>query len=228
MRRILLTTATAFLALVPWTSSSFAQTAYVGATLFDGTGADPVEDAVVIVVGDRVLEVGRRGEIEIPDYLAVVEADGKWIVPGLIDAHIHFFQSGGLYTRPDVIDLRDWRSYETEMDAIDADLEETFRRYLASGVTSVVDVGGGYWNFEVREKANGQLHAPRTAVAGPLVSTVSRPQMDIGDPPIIEVESPEMARELVRKQLTRDAVERDDPARWQFRSQPADHRGDDR
>ena len=68
-------------------------------------------------------------------------------------------------------------------------------------VSAVVDVGGGYWNFEVRDRANGQIYAPRTAVAGPLVSTVSRPQMDIGDPPIIEVDSPEMARELVRKQL---------------------------
>ncbi|MBD3870871.1 MAG: amidohydrolase family protein [Acidobacteria bacterium] len=163
-----------------------------------------MENAVVIVMGDRILEVGVRGEIEIPEILPVVEVSGKWIVPGLIDAHIHYFQSGGLYTRPDVIDLRGWRPYETEMARIEADLGETFRRYLASGVTSVVDVGGGYWNFGVRDKANEQLYAPRTAVAGPLVSTVSRPQMDIGDPPIIEVDSPVMARELVRKQLEYD------------------------
>jgi imidazolonepropionase-like amidohydrolase len=201
MNRTFRRTAVCILLLVGWATGATAQTAYVGATLFDGSGADPVEDAVVVVMGDRIFEVGRRGEIDLPDYLEVVEADGKWIVPGLIDAHIHYFQSGGLYTRPDVIDLREWRSYETEMAAINADLEETFRRYLASGVTSVVDVGGGYWNFEVREKANQQLYAPRTAVAGPLVSTVSRPQMDIGDPPIIEVGSPEAARELVGKQL---------------------------
>jgi imidazolonepropionase-like amidohydrolase len=201
MCRSLLTAAAVFLSLVPWTSSTFAQTAYVGATLFDGTGADPIEDAVVIVMGDRILEVGPKGEVAIPDYLPLVDVSGKWIVPGLIDAHIHYFQSGGLYTRPDVIDLRSRRSYKTEMARVEADLEKTFRRYLASGVTSVVDVGGGYWNFEVREMANQQLYAPRTAVAGPLVSTVSRPQMDIGDPPIIEVDSPEMARELVRKQL---------------------------
>jgi len=189
------------LVLAAWTSMATAQTAYVGATLFDGTGADPVENAVVIIMGDRILEVGGREEIELPDFLPVVDVTGKWIVPGFIDAHIHYFQSGGLFTRPDVIDLRDWRPYETEMARIEADLEETFRRYLASGVTSVVDVGGGYWNFGVRDKANQKLYAPRTAVAGPLVSTVSRPQMDIGDPPIIEVDSPEMARELVRKQL---------------------------
>jgi imidazolonepropionase-like amidohydrolase len=201
MRRNLTTTVAAVLILAVWAPGAFAQTAFVGATLFDGTGADPVENAVMIVMGDRILEVGGAKEIEIPDYLPVVDLTGKWVVPGLIDAHIHYFQSGGLYTRPDVIDLRAWRPYETEMASIEADLQETFRRYLASGVTSVVDVGGGYGNFEFREKANQQLYAPRTAVAGPLVSTVSRPQMDIGDPPIIEVDSPEMARELVRKQL---------------------------
>ena len=201
MRRNLTTTVVAALILAVWAPGAFAQTAFVGATLFDGTGADPVENAVMIVMGDRILEVGGAKEIEIPDYLPVVDLTGKWVVPGLIDAHIHYFQSGGLYTRPDVIDLRAWRPYETEMASIEADLQETFRRYLASGVTSVVDVGGGYGNFEFREKANQQLYAPRTAVAGPLVSTVSRPQMDIGDPPIIEVDSPEMARELVRKQL---------------------------
>ena len=201
MDRRLMTTAFAVLVLAVWTPVAVAQTAFVGATLFDGTGADPVENSVVIVVGDRVLNVGTRDVVKIPDEFGVVDVSGKWMVPGLIDAHIHYFQSGGLYTRPDVIDLRGWRSYEKEMACIEADLDETFRRYLVSGVTSVVDVGGGYWNFGVREKANEQLYAPRTAVAGPLVSTVSRPQMDIGDPPIIEVDSPEMARELVRKQL---------------------------
>jgi imidazolonepropionase-like amidohydrolase len=201
MRRTLLLIAVAVSALALSSPSSFAQTAYVGATVFDGTGADPVENAVVIVMGDRILEVGSREQVAVADYLRVVDVTGKWLVPGLIDAHIHYFQSGGLYTRPDVIDLRARRPYEAEMERIDTNLQETFRRYLASGVTSVVDVGGGYWNFEVRDEANAVLHAPRTAVAGPLVSTVSRPQMDIGDPPIIEVNSPEKARELVRKQL---------------------------
>jgi predicted amidohydrolase YtcJ len=151
MRRNLLTTLVAVSALLGGTSGAFSQTAYVGATLFDGTGADPVADAVVIVMGDRVLEAGSRDQITIQDYLEVVDFSGKWIVPGLIDAHIHYFQSGGLYTRPDVIDLREWRSYETEMARIEADLDETYRRYLASGVTSVVDVGSGFWNFEVRD-----------------------------------------------------------------------------
>ena len=114
MRRNILTTVVAVSLSAAWFSIARAQTAFVGATLFDGTGGDPVEDAVVIVMGDRILEVGARSEVEVPDYLPIVDMSGKWVVPGLIDAHIHYFQSGGLYTRPDVIDLREWRSYETE------------------------------------------------------------------------------------------------------------------
>jgi imidazolonepropionase-like amidohydrolase len=179
-------------------------TAYVGATVFDGSGVDPVADAVIVVEGDRITALGPRSTVTIPEGAKTVDLAGRWVTPGLVDAHIHYFQSGGLYTRPDVIDLRERRSYETEMKTIDDELDTTFRRYLASGVTAVVDVGGGFWNFEVRAKANATVLAPRTAVAGPLVSTVSRPQMDIGDPPIIKCESPEEARELVRRQLEHD------------------------
>jgi len=203
MNPIMKTAVVAMTTAVLWSPLVSAQlyTAFAGATLFDGSGADPVEDAMVVVLGDRVVAAGPKNTVTLHESTRVVDMTGKYIAPGLVDAHIHYFQSGGLYTRPDVIDLRARRSYESEMAEIEAELETTFRRYLASGVTAVVDVGGGYWNFEVREQANSRLHAPRTAVAGPLVSTVSRPQMDIGDPPIIEVDSPEMARELVRKQL---------------------------
>ena len=48
----------------------------------------------------------------------MIDLTGKWIVPGYVDAHVHFFQSGGLYTRPDALDLRSARSYETEIAAI--------------------------------------------------------------------------------------------------------------
>jgi len=70
-------------------------------------------------------------------------------------------------------------------------------------VTSVVDAGGPMWNFEVRDHAARTLLAPRVAVAGPLVSTVARPQLDLGDPPIVKVDSPAAARALVSGQAAR-------------------------
>jgi imidazolonepropionase-like amidohydrolase len=74
-----------------------------------------------------------------------------------------------------------------------------FARYLRSGITSVVDVGGPFWNFEVRKTANQTQKAPHVAVAGPLISSVSREKLDLGDPPIVKIDTPDQARDFVRK-----------------------------
>ncbi len=102
-----------------------------GATVIDGTGGAPLVDAVIVVREERIVMIGPADEIPVPDGAEIVDATGKWIIPGLIDAHVHFFQSGGLYTRPDVIDLRRWRSYEDERRWIVDHLPVTFARYLA-------------------------------------------------------------------------------------------------
>jgi len=120
-------------------------------------------------------------------------------LPGYIDTHVHFFQSGDLFTRPDIVDLTKVRPYADEIASIKRNLPDTFGRYLRSGITSVVDVGGPFWNFEVRKIANSSAKAPRVAVAGPLISSVSRPQLDLGDPPIVKIDTPDQAREFVRK-----------------------------
>ncbi len=176
-------------------------TAFVGATIVDGTGTAPIVDGVVLVENGKIAALGSRAQVPVPSAATVVDVTGKWIVPGLIDAHAHFFQSGGLYTRPDAIDLRDLRPYADEIAFIKKRLPSTFARYLACGVTSVVDVGGPLWNFEVRELAAKTAHAPRVAVAGPLVSTWQPPQLAVDDPPIIEVHSPDEARSLVQRLL---------------------------
>ena len=78
-------------------------------------------------------------------------------------------------------------------------LPDAFVRYLRCGITSVVDIGGPIWNFEMRKLANAEAKAPRVAAAGPLISSVSRPQLDLGDPPIVKIDTPEQGREMVRK-----------------------------
>jgi imidazolonepropionase-like amidohydrolase len=160
-------------------------------------------DAAILVLKGRITWVGPKSQARIPPEAKVVDLTGTWVMPGLVDAHVHFFQSAGLYTRPDIIDLRAVRPYADEMAAIKADLADTFRRYLASGVTAVVDMGGPFWNFDIRDTARKDPLAPRVAVAGPLISTVARPQLDLGDPPIIRAQSPEHARKLVEEQLER-------------------------
>src|SRR5439155_1264174 len=124
---------------------------------------------------------------------------GKFILPGYIDTHVHFFQSADLFTRPDGADFNSVRPYQDEVAWIKSHLDDVFARYIRCGITSVVDVGGPMWNFEVRKKANAMQKAPRVAVAGPLISSVSREKLDLGDPPIVKIDTPDQAREFVRK-----------------------------
>ena len=173
-----------------------------GGTFIDGTGAEPVKDAVVIIRGERIEAAGPRAQVNIPPKARRIDVRGKWIIPGLIDPHVHFFQSGGVYTRPDIIDLRAHRPYEQEMAWIKQRLPYTFRRYLCSGITAVVDVGGPMWNFQVREIANRTAEAPRVTVAGPLISTVEWAQLKTDDDPaIVRADRPEQARAAVDRQL---------------------------
>jgi imidazolonepropionase-like amidohydrolase len=178
-------------------------TAFVGATLINGTGSVPRTNALVLVGGDRIAAAGSRNEIAIPPGARVVDVAGKWIVPGLIDAHIHFFQSGGLYTRPDVLDLREARPYPDEIAWIKQRIPTTLARYLASGVTSVVDVGGPFWTFDVRDFARRTAKAPRVAITGPLIATYVPPELQTDDPPLIKVGTPGESRAAVRRVLAR-------------------------
>jgi imidazolonepropionase-like amidohydrolase len=176
-------------------------TALVNATVIDGTGNTPRGQAVVLVSGERIRAVGPLGEVVIPEGARVVDMSGKWIIPGLVDAHIHLFQSGGLYTRPDIIDLRSIRPYAAEVDWVRARLPMTLARYLASGVTAVLDVGGPFWTFEARERSKMMPYAPQVAVTGPLISSAMPSELRVADPPILEVSSPAEARAAVRRVL---------------------------
>jgi imidazolonepropionase-like amidohydrolase len=172
-----------------------------GATVITGTGSPAIRNAAIVIENGRIRDIGPRNEVKVPNNAQVTDARGKWVIPGLIDAHVHFSQSGGLYTRPDIIDLRSRRSYEKEMEWIKQRLPFTFERYLLSGITSVVDCGGPMWNFEMRDIASRTKRAPRVAAAGPLISTFLPPTTATDDPDIVKPNSPAQARDMVRRQL---------------------------
>src|SRR6059036_2892014 len=147
-------------------------TALVGATLVDGTGAAPVGDAVVVMRDGRIACAGSRAACPVPADADSVNAAGKWIIPGLIDTHVHFSQTGWVDGRPDALDLRDRYPYETVEAELHARPERFFRSYLCSGVTSVFDVGGYPWTLELQERTSRSTTAPRVRAAGSLLSTI--------------------------------------------------------
>ena len=164
-------------------------------------GAAIQPHSTVLIDGSRISAVGPSSSIAPPKGAQVVDGSGKWLIPGLTDAHVHFFQSGNFYTRPDGLDLTKRVPYASEVARNKARLAATFKVWIASGVTSVVDIGGPMWNFEVRSAAQATEAAPYVAVAGPLVSMVADPKLELDDPPIIKAATPQDGVRLVDRQL---------------------------
>ena len=112
--------------------------AIVGATLIDGTGAAPVADSAVVIVNGRIKAVGARSKVKIPKNANVIDAKGKFLLPGLWDMHAHFEQV-------------EWGPI-----------------YLAAGVTTVRDCGNEFeFITAVRDAiAQGRGLGPRLLLAG--------------------------------------------------------------
>jgi imidazolonepropionase-like amidohydrolase len=114
-------------------------TAIVGATLWDGTGRAPVTNAVTVVRGDRILCAGAASECQVPHGARVIEARGQYLIPGLIDSHVHLlFLMGGSAGEALGLDLRD---------------------LLAQGVTTVRDMGNS--PVALLSRVSGFEAAPR-------------------------------------------------------------------
>ena len=61
-----------------------------GGTLIDGNGSAPVTNSVIVIRGNKIESVSQKGQSSYPAGAAVINADGKFILPGLIDAHLHY------------------------------------------------------------------------------------------------------------------------------------------
>lgn len=117
--------------------------ALIGATLIDGTGGPPLTDAAIVVRQGRIEFVGPRAAFELPKKTREVDVTGRWIIPGLIDAHSHLAPAAN------------WAP----------------SRYLAWGVTTLRDVHGDLDpTLGVRKRANlGPGNNPRVYVAGAMI-----------------------------------------------------------
>ncbi|TAL67218.1 MAG: amidohydrolase [Bacteroidetes bacterium] len=170
-----------------------------GGTVINTNGTGVIEDAVIIIKDSVIVEVGKNIKDKIPQNSEVIEAGGKFIIPGLIDSHIHFFQSGGLYTRPDAIDLRQRLPYASELKWIRNNIDDVFKRYIRCGITSVVDLGGPFWNFDIRDYSKTAEIAPRVFITGPLISSYEPEKLKSDDLAIIKVTTKDEALKLAKK-----------------------------
>ncbi|MGD8869913.1 MAG: amidohydrolase family protein [Gemmatimonadales bacterium] len=163
-------------------SPSIAQTtALTGATLIDGTGAPAIPHGVVLVDDDRLACVGSAADCPIPADARRIDVSGHYITPGLVDAHVHFSQTGWIDGRPDGLSAPDLYPY-LETSRYNRDHPERwYRSYLCSGITAVFDVGGHPWTTELPARAEDDPDAVHVRAAGPLITHATRTALMAND-----------------------------------------------
>lgn len=151
-------------------SPLYAQTYIINVTVADVEKQKLVPNQTVIITNDLISKI-QSGKIKIPANATIIDGKGKYLFPGLTDAHVHFFQNGGLYTRPDVINLTNEFSYEKEMKLAHQTMEDKLKRYLQNGITNVIDVGASYSYLKQRESFKNKDNVPSISMTGPLLTT---------------------------------------------------------
>ena len=166
--------------------------AIVGATLIDGSGMKPLPDSVVVVRGERIEAVGRQGDVNIPDGAEVIEASGRWLIPGLIDLHVHLYCSGFVPIP----------TKGSEMAYAGMVAYNNLRQALQAGVTTLRAVSDrGHIDVAMRDAVERrQIIGPRLFVAG--VGICMTGGHGSGIPGTIhEVDSPWEVRKAVREEV---------------------------
>ena len=130
--------------------------------LIDGTGADPLARAALVVEGDRISQVGASGQVSVPDGASVIDLDGATVMPGLIDSHLHLW---GLSTDRIVEELL---MVPDGVRLVRAG--QRVGRLLEAGYTTVKDCGGTNALHLRRAIAEGTLLGPRIVAAGYFLS----------------------------------------------------------
>jgi imidazolonepropionase-like amidohydrolase len=155
--------------------------ALVGATVIAGTGAPAIEHAVIVVSGNRIACVGTATACAVPAGAERTDLTGRFVTPGLVDAHVHFSQTGWLDGRPDGLPAPDIYPYPQTARDLRAHPERWFRSYLCTGITAVYDVGGHPWTTALPARAEPDQLAPHVRAAGPLVTHASVPVLNVDD-----------------------------------------------
>jgi imidazolonepropionase-like amidohydrolase len=139
-----------------------------GGTVIDGTGSPALEGCSVLVHDDKIEAVGAGvGEDSIPrgDHVTRIDATGKTVMPGLIDAHCHTsFGEARMQEEQDLYTSHELRTLRSAWNVT---------KVLRAGVTGISDPGGSYFiGVGIREGiAEGLIQGPRMTTSGRFLST---------------------------------------------------------
>lgn len=168
------------------------------ATVIDGTGNEPLENATILIRDSNIICVGNCA---IPGSANVMDVNGKYIMPGLVDLHVHYFLSGWIDSLPGSfgIDVSDKYPYEQVYDNLKSNPGRFHRSYLCSGVTTVFEPGGFPWGYQIQNNTIRATNAPRYITAGPTLTSfetiINHP---LGADMLVYMEDEETVRNAVR------------------------------
>ncbi len=148
------------LCLLSGTPAMAASLAIVNGTVIDGTGNAPLKNAVIVVDGDRIAAVGAKGKVTVPADAQVIDAKGKFLIPGLMDANVHLFFS--------IPDLELMYTYEGRYHEL---IIEAAQVALKTGQTTVYDTWGPLPGLvQARDRINsGEAIGARIFLAGNVI-----------------------------------------------------------
>ena len=149
--------------------------AFIGGVLIDGKGSDPVRDSIVVVKGDTIEAAGERREYSIPDGACIIDAKGKTVMPGLIDAHVHFNGSRNHTFSERILPTPGLRLLRASEDAYDA---------LKAGFTTMRCMHGAQALDLKKAIDEGTIQGPRIKAAGHALSQT----FGHGDPHYFDIE----------------------------------------
>ena len=147
---------TAFVA----TAYAAGTTAIVGGTVVDLEGKAPIENAVIVVEGERIAAIGEAAEVTIPDGAEQIDTSGTWLIPGLMNMHVHL---GLVLPGKLTAELAD----ESEA-ALALRMAMNARESLQAGVTTIRLTGDrAHADLDLMRAINkGQVDGPRIYSAG--------------------------------------------------------------
>ncbi|MEJ1962154.1 MAG: amidohydrolase family protein [Gammaproteobacteria bacterium] len=198
MTRVIGCVALVFAALLPALTSAaptavYAQApppplAITGASVVNVEDGSVISDAVVLIEGDRIKAVGPSSSVQVPADARTIRMDGKWLAPGLLNAHVHL----GLKL-PGAAGLA--LANETDMELV-LRMAENARKTLNAGVTTVRLVGEEKGaDFVLKAAIDGG------SAVGPRIQTAGRIIVPTGGHGDLEADGPVEMAKAVRQQI---------------------------
>jgi imidazolonepropionase-like amidohydrolase len=149
----------------PPTAAPAKKLALVGGMLLDGYEVPPLHHAAILIEGNKIVEVGRAGEVKIPPDATVIDTSGRTMMPGLMDLHAHLMLLGhGNYAQ--------WFPWLAKENRLERVMQISAKQFIDAGITTAVDLSAPLKaSLSIRDRINrGEIPGPRMLMSGPWIT----------------------------------------------------------